>query len=64
MVDVGPYFVAPRYCSHGKVIDDECDQCFFEETGHYPTCGVYEGTQAGPCYCKAYSAQGEGSSHG
>lgn len=28
------------------------DYEFAKEHGHYPTCGVYEGTQQGPCDCK------------
>lgn len=23
----GPWFVAPRYCEHGKLCDDQCDDC-------------------------------------
>lgn len=31
--------------------DDGCPECYREKTGHYPRCGVYEGTQRGPCSC-------------
>lgn len=55
-----------RRCPHGKLFDDSCEPCeheeaaeYFAEHGHYPTCGVYEGSQRGPCNCKAYSSQGE-----
>ena len=48
---IDPWLVLPRYCEHGKIIDDDCDDCYQAETGHYPTCQVYEGTQRGPCDC-------------
>lgn len=40
--------------------DCECVVCEAEQyalTGHYRGCGVYEGTQRGPCFCAQRHAQ-------
>lgn len=30
--NVPDWFVAPRYCEHGEVIDDYCEKCEAEES--------------------------------
>lgn len=63
---------APLVCSNcdgtGWFSEEEkeaCDECadgeqrYFETHGHYPGCGVYEGTQRGPCSCSTENRPAE-----
>lgn len=43
--------------AHGDDCDcADCARKYFELTGHYPTCGVGERTQQGPCNCRERAA--------